>query len=273
MPNYLGNFFILFTASKGLKGKYNFIIYLLNNIAIRMKFLNLKDEDFKMTFKDVNFWIGVLSGELGAYIQIYMKNVNERIKDFVPQKGDAILDVGSNIGLYSIKNSSRVGPEGRIWAIEPNPTVFRRLLKNLETNGAINVTPVPKAVFSRSCKVDFAVSSGITPKGKILSKGESVNDNKDLVKVDCVTLDDFVSENRIKKIDIMKLDVEGEEYEALKGARLKALPIIDKIVLEYHGEDRKKECRRLLEDSGFILRSDDDKDHVLYFQNKDYHAS
>ncbi len=268
MPDYLGNFIILFSSSKGLKGKYGFILYLLNNILKRLKLIDLKDEEFKMTFKDVTFWIGALSGELGAYIQIYAKSIDEKVEDFIPRRGDVILDVGSNIGLYSIKNSGRIGPEGRIWAIEPNPTVFSRLLKNLKTNETRNVTPVQKAVSSKSGIVDFAVSSGITPEGKILPKGELANNRNTSVKVDCVTIDDFVSENRINKIDTMKLDVEGEEYEALKGARSKALPIIDRIVLEYHSEDRKKECIQILEDSGFMLRLNDDKDRVLYFQNE-----
>lgn len=268
MYSYLGNGLILFFAARGVKGKIGFLSYLLKNLAARLHLVDLRNKEFRMIFKDVTFWVGAVSGELGAYIQMYVKNVDEKAEGFVPSSGDIILDIGGNIGLYAVKNSRRVGGRGKIWVFEPNPAVFGRLLKNLKENNATNVVAIQKAVSSENGKMDFAVASGITPEGKIQRHKECGRGSQEFIEIDCVTLDDFVSENHLDEINLAKIDVEGEEFEALKGAKAKTLPLVEKIVLEYHGEEERNNCVSFLKDHGFDLALEDDKNRVLYFRKR-----
>ncbi len=268
MFDYLENSVILFFAAKGFKGKINFLSYLFQNLAARLGFIGLGNKEFKMIFKGVTFWNGALSGELGAYVQIYAKNVDEKAEGFIPSFGDVVLDIGSNIGLYAIKNSQRVGKRGKIWAFEPNPVVFGRLLKNLKENDITNVAAIQKAVSSEIGKTFFSVASGITPEGKILRGEKNAKNIQEPIEVDCITLDSFITENYITRISLAKIDVEGEELEVLKGAKAKTLSAIERIVLEYHGEEAKRNCVRFLEDNAFGLVLEDGKNRVLYFKNR-----
>ena len=66
----------------------------------------------------------------------------------VLRQGDIFLDIGANIGLMTLAASKWVGPTGHVYAFEPEPSVFRRLLENVEINGAANVTAMKNAVGS-----------------------------------------------------------------------------------------------------------------------------
>ncbi len=267
MCDYIESILILFFSAKGFTGKVNLLSYLFQNIAARLRLCDLKGKEFKMVFKDVTFWIGALAGEV-AYVQMYVKNVDEKAENFIPLSGNTVLDIGSNIGLYAIRNSKRVGNQGRIWAFEPNPSVFGRLLRNIKENGSSNIVAMKKAVSSESGRVRFTVASGISPEGKIEHGNESGKRSQETIEVDCITLDDFVDENRIGKIDLVKIDVEGEEFEVLKGAKVKALPLIEKIVLEYHSMVAKDNSTRFLKDNSFNVVFEDGKNRVLYFVRK-----
>lgn len=268
MLNHLENSVILFFAGKGFKGKIGFLSYLFLNIFNRLHLIDLKGKEFKMLFKDVIFWAGASSGELGTYVQIYAKNIDEKAKGFVPRPGDTVLDIGSNIGLYAVKSSKRVGQKGRIWAFEPNSTVFARLLKNLEENEVNNVIAIQKAVSSKNGKMRFLVSAAMTGEGKVMHEEElNVNAQKS-IEVDCVTLDNFITERSIGKIDLAKIDVEGEEYEVLNGAEAKMLPITKRIVLEYHNGKAKENSTLFLMGRDFDLVLEDATNSVLYFKNK-----
>jgi len=265
--NYLNNFFILFFASKGPKNKLRFIFYIFLNLGNRLKIIRLKNKDFRLGFEDIEIWIGLSSGELGGYIQLFIENIDERVSDFKANKGDVIFDIGSNIGLFALKQAWRIGAKGKIWAFEPNAFVFRRLIKNLRENNITNTVTIQKAVTSKTGKIKFVVNANITPKGKPLHVREISKNKNIIMEVESVTLDDFVLENNIRKINLMKIDVEGEEYEVLKGASQRTLFITEKIVLEYHSEELKEKLIPLLKDKGFSLILEDDKNFVLYFKN------
>lgn len=265
MFNFIESILILLFASKGLKNKIRFIFYLLLNLVNKLKIVDVKIKDFKMVFKDVTFWIGLSSAELSSYIEIFAKTIYEQQAGFKAKDGEVIFDIGSNIGLFVIRQASKVGPNGKIWAFEPNPFVFNRLIKNLGENNILNAVAIQKAVTSKVGKMKFSFNINITPEGRSLHS-EELDKNKNMIlEVECITLDNFVIENSIRKINLLKIDVEGEECEVLKGASEKALSITEKIVLEYHGEEIKENLIQLLKNKNFSLILDDDKNRVLYF--------
>lgn len=152
---------------------------------------------------------------------------SEIYKDYV-NDGDVVLDVGANIGLFSLYAS----PIARmVYAFEPTPDHFECLEKTIEFNEMKNVLPIRKAIANDNGKQEFYFSENQT----MNSLKEAVGNTGRKITVDTITLDRFFDDFDIKKVDFMKLDIEGSEGEILQGAGFrKVSPKIDSFVFEYH---------------------------------------
>jgi FkbM family methyltransferase len=196
----------------------------------------------------------------------------DRVYDFipagVPSPGETVFDVGANIGEYSIRQSLRVGAEGRIYAFEPNPDAYSRLLRNIKINNLSNVVSFPVAVSNSSGKVFFSRDTRSTLAGRIVDAGAPSDPSSEIISADAVSLDDIVESMGIKRIDVLKIDVEGAEMQVLDGARRHVLPITRNIILEYHSPELKKEMKRILT-TEFRFRYLLDRENVLYFESAD----
>jgi FkbM family methyltransferase len=146
---------------------------------------------------------------------------------FTPKEGDVVVDVGAHIGPYSIIASKRVGPNGKVVAIEADPDNFDLLSRNIQLNKLSNVIPLNYAAYSEAKKIKLYLPSAgeksqYTKYNTIMSD-RARNDEK-FVEVKANTLDYLLqSKNMIKqeekKVNWIKIDVEGAEYEVLKGAK------------------------------------------------------
>lgn len=126
------------------------------------------------------------------------------------ESGDTIIDCGANIGDLEIYfKESAIHP--KYFAIEPSPTDFKYLNKNLlfESSKAFN-----NALYDKQGVLDFYVSSEFGDSSLIKPSKFT-----DIVKIETITLDEFVSRNSINKIKLLKLEAEGAEPEILMGAR------------------------------------------------------
>lgn len=127
--------------------------------------------------------------------------------------GATVLDIGANIGYFSLAAAERVGAEGRVYAFEPGRDNFKVLKRNIEINNFENITAVPKAVGSESKTVTLTLAED--PDQHSLFKPPMVG-AKGRITVECVALDDFMVG---ETIDVVKMDVEGNELGALDGMR------------------------------------------------------
>jgi FkbM family methyltransferase len=129
------------------------------------------------------------------------------------KKGMVVVDIGANIGYYTLLAAHLVGDKGKVFAFEPDPYNFNLLCKNVELNGYRNVISVRKAVFSKSGRtklfLDKSNLGGHSLAETNVEKGASI-------MVEVTSLDDYFK-NADYKIDIVKMDVQGLEMEALKG--------------------------------------------------------
>jgi FkbM family methyltransferase len=127
--------------------------------------------------------------------------------------GDTVLDVGANVGAYSVLFGSWVGDGGRVHAFEPATAALRGLRRHLALNGLEGVVrPVHAAVSDRT---GWDSISGATAQGTA-RLGGTPNEGDERVRT--VTIDDFCADERAAP-SLIKLDVEGWELEALRGAR------------------------------------------------------
>lgn len=127
--------------------------------------------------------------------------------------GMLVLDVGANIGYYTLQFARAVGPTGRVYAFEPDPANFALLRRNIEANGyeAI-VTPVNRAVSDRPGVLNLYVSED--NRGDHRTYG--ADDGRAAIPVEAVALDDFLRDLD-RPVDLVKMDIQGAEYYALKG--------------------------------------------------------
>jgi len=127
--------------------------------------------------------------------------------------GYRVLDIGANIGFFTAILSRLVGPKGRVYAIEPQKENFRLLKENTLNNGLENVDLYNVAVSESKGVASLFLSDW---NGGMHRLYESVCCTEATESVTVVTVDSIVSND---KIDLIKIDIEGYEFFALKGAQ------------------------------------------------------
>lgn len=126
--------------------------------------------------------------------------------------GQVVLDIGANIGYYTLIIARQVGEMDHVFALEPDPTNFTVLKKNVETNGYTNVTLVQKAVSNTTGHLNLYMRDDHYGDHRIYAPG----DGRQAVQVEVVWLDDFFAEFECP-IDFIKMDIQGAEKGVVEG--------------------------------------------------------
>jgi FkbM family methyltransferase len=141
-----------------------------------------------------------------------------RIVQALLHPGMCFVDVGANIGYYALLAARLVGPGGVVHAFEPSGDMRARLLENVALNGVANVEVHDEAVTKRSGTVRFYASTWIENSGiSSILPGDGRSEEGE--EVPCVSLDEFGATLGSRRIDLLKMDIEGAELEAFEGAR------------------------------------------------------
>jgi len=139
---------------------------------------------------------------------VYEPFETETIKDIV-KKGDIVMDIGANIGYYTLLLARFVGDKGKVIAFEPDSDNFVLLKKNVEINGYKNVILVQKAVSNKTEKIKLYLHKNDKKQHSIY---DSSNSRKS-IEVESIRADNYIDE----KVDFIKIDIEGAEGEAVLG--------------------------------------------------------
>ncbi len=138
------------------------------------------------------------------------------LKKFL-SKGNIFFDIGANIGLFSLYAANIVGDEGKVHGFEPTPTTFSRLKENVDLNSYTNVISKNIGLSNLNQTLQFHISTnGYDAWNSFANLNELVN--SETIQIPTITLDQYIVDNQIKHIDLMKIDVEGWELNVLKGA-------------------------------------------------------
>jgi FkbM family methyltransferase len=157
--------------------------------------------------------------------------------------GDIFIDVGANVGYYTLLASKLVGRTGRVFALEASPTIFGQLKANLERNDALNVTARNVAITTTRCKLPIYLHGAHNIGASTIL--HDVAETKGAVleaMVDGVPLKDVVDTEAICAARIIKIDVEGAEQLVVEGIKdiLPKLSNSTEVVMEiagYQGRD------------------------------------
>jgi FkbM family methyltransferase len=145
--------------------------------------------------------------------KIYEPYETELISSII-KPGNIVVDIGANIGYHTLIFAKLVGPNGKVFAFEPEPTNFRLLEKNVSVNGYSNVTLEQKGVSNRNEKKKLYLNRWHSGFHTIYKSEQRAN--LDTVEIETVSLDDYFSNYR-GKVDFIKMDIEGSEITALEG--------------------------------------------------------
>jgi FkbM family methyltransferase len=129
--------------------------------------------------------------------------------------GDVVLDVGANIGVLSLFLSRIVGEGGCVHAFEPNPRTYALLLRSISANPRRNIRAHGVALGDAEAELALSVPRGNAGAASLAGLAGQTIDS--VVRVPVVPLDAWAQRLSIKKIDFMKMDVEGFEPQVLRG--------------------------------------------------------
>ncbi|WP_334358728.1 MULTISPECIES: FkbM family methyltransferase [unclassified Bradyrhizobium] len=128
--------------------------------------------------------------------------------------GGTIVDVGANIGVYTLEGAAAVGATGRVISIEAAPLHAKALSHNIELNGLTNVSVIETAVGRSRGEATLARLS----KDNLGMFSLGANGDVEATVVTVRTIDELLEEYGVRSIDLIKMDIEGSEYNALLGA-------------------------------------------------------
>ena len=173
-------------------------IELAKILLLRGVILNVNESQFTLLDSES---VLIISPEFESWIWNHLKVA----------KGDVFLDVGAHIGKYTVSIAKIVGENGLVIAIEPHPTNYKTLVENIRLNGLKNVIALNIAAWSEDRKVTLFI--GDKPGHHSVKK----NFGRGSIIVNAKALDNVLNELKVEKVNWIKIDVEGAEFEVLKG--------------------------------------------------------
>ncbi|MFI5218344.1 MAG: FkbM family methyltransferase [Bacteroidia bacterium] len=145
----------------------------------------------------------------------FKESAREALYSLVKQ-GMVVLDVGANIGETSIMFSNLVKSEGKVYCFEPDDLNFKKLSRNISINGIKNIEPFQIGLGNENKKAKlFNVRESNSGMKRVLNDASG---NFDFTEINIRTLDALGEERKINHIDLIKIDVEGFEFNVLTGA-------------------------------------------------------
>ncbi len=216
--------------------------------------VNDKDPSMRKTFQDY------------ALNRIHEENTTKLFKQTV-KEGNIVVDLGANIGYFTLLAASLVGEKGKVYAFEPEPRNYNYLAKNIELNSYNNVFAIQKAVSDKNAKTKLYICPYDTGHHTIKQyegirdyKPEFLTKEEKFIEIETIILDDFFKDKE-QLIDVIKMDVEGAEMLALSGMdkiikqskNLKMFIEFFPLLIRKMGSSPEEFIRKLLEDYRFLI--------------------
>jgi len=130
------------------------------------------------------------------------------------EPGDHVLDIGANLGQFSLLAAAGVGPKGRVFAVEASPVMANRLRANISLNEFANVDVIEAAAWNSEGKLSLMDGQpGNAGMARVVEHGA----NERVTTVRAVRLDKVLADLGCPRIDVVKIDIEGAELNALQG--------------------------------------------------------
>lgn len=139
--------------------------------------------------------------------------------------GMTVIDIGANIGYYTVIAASKTAPGGNVIAFEPEPNNYKFLTKTLQKNNFDNVHTHQLAIADKSGILSLNLFESNKGRHSLVMDYQDSRELSKKIDIQATDLDSFLAEHHIDKVDIIKMDIEGAESLALRGMQktLKAM--------------------------------------------------
>ena len=202
------------------------IIVNLNKIVSRLN-ITITADNLLLSVKTIDRLLYSLLLKYKLWDRELIRFIKKTVK-----KNMVVVDIGANIGVYTLYFSKLVGKGGSVYSIEADKDNYNLLVGNITLNRCNNVLSYCTAIYKKNTEKKFSVNK-IHKGDHRLIEGTNSSDDDGLVSVKCSTLDYVLAEVE-QKIDLIKIDIQGGEIDALEGMikLLKKFPQI-MIIMEY----------------------------------------
>ena len=175
------------------------------------------------------------------------------------KKGDIVVDIGAHVGVFSIFAATKEAV--KIFSYEPDINSYKKNVENCKNNNMNNISIKNLAVTNSLGKVNLYLNKS-DGRNSVFSKKK-----KSKIQVKSTTLRNIFKEEKIKKIDFLKLDCEGSEGLIFESTPIRILQKINKISMEYHNNLsslNNLEIKKKLEGAGFFVKIVDLDKYIGY---------
>jgi FkbM family methyltransferase len=170
-------------------------------------------------------------------------------------EGDIFLDVGAHIGKYTIPMAKIVGEDGLVIAIEPDLENYKTLVENIKLNSLKNVIALNIAAWSEETELKFFIGDthDLGSVKRDYGKGHIIVKGRDL--------DTVLNELGVKRVNYIKIDVEGAGLEVLKGLEKTLRKYLPIVIIEIWGDPT--EVKKFISGIGYEMRKIDPDNYIL----------
>jgi FkbM family methyltransferase len=169
---------------------------------------------------------------------------------------ETVFDIGANNGLFSLYLMNR-GCKS-VYAFEPNKEATKNIKSILGNNSGYEL--IEKAVSDHDGELTFYVSANNTTIGSISREHVANHSNPIEIKVPCISLKSFINEKKIEKIGLIKMDIEGAEYEIIEDLDEDIFNMTESFLVEFHNNDGKIVDKLIKKITSFGFRLDQIRD-------------
>jgi len=146
----------------------------------------------------------------------YEKELSDLLKKML-RTNDVFIDIGANIGYFSLL-SAKILPSIKVFSFEPVKDLFQKMNENFSLNDSKNIVAISAAVGEMNEQRELYLSAPDNLGMSSFQQPENYSGKKE--KVEVIAFDDWFKTSGLKKISLIKLDIEGSELAALKGMRV-----------------------------------------------------
>jgi len=163
---------------------------------------------------------------------VYEEYETELFKKSI-KPGMVVVDIGANIGYYSLIAARLVGISGKVYAFEPETNNYNILISNIKINNFTNIIiPIQKAVLDKCGKTNLFIDKYNLGLHSI-SKNNITTKSSGFIEAETTTIDSFLRNMQSKRVDLIKIDVEGSEGFIIRGAEETLKHNNPKIIMEF----------------------------------------
>lgn len=205
-----------------------------------------------------------VDGGLFFYPQLYDNEEFNFLREMLAPN-DTFLDIGANIGIYTLLASSLLSEKGKVISIEADPYNYQKLLNNIKLNSFTNTIPLNIGVSDKSETLHLGINESGNRGGNSF---HFVSEKS--VKVACQSLLNILTDLKINSIKMMKIDIEGFEYKVLHHflyhAGIEVYP--EYILIEHLHMNRHENVINLLIENGYTALKSNKYNTFLKFSKE-----